>query len=55
MLAAEAVFDLMAGDATGKEPASYAEKIESSWLWSELYKVRNIRPAFTKGLWAGMS
>jgi len=55
MLAAEAVFDLMAGDATGKEPASYAEKIESSWLWSELYKVRNIRPAFKKGLWAGMS
>ena len=55
MLAAEAVFDLMAGDATGKEPASYAEKIETSWLWLELYKVRNIRPAFTKGLWAGMS
>ncbi len=55
MLAAEAVFDLMAGDATGKEPASYAERIESSWLWLELYKVRNIRPAFTKGLWAGMS
>ena len=55
MLAAEAVFDLMAADATGKEPASYAEKIESSWLWSELYKVRNIRPAFAKGLWAGMS
>ena len=55
MLAAEAVFDLMAGDTTGKEPASYAEKIESSWLWSELYKVRNIRPAFKKGLWAGMS
>ena len=55
MLAAEAVFDLMAGDATGKEPTSYGEKIESSWLWFELYKVRNIRPAFTKGLWAGMS
>ena len=54
MLAAEAVFELVSGDATGKEPASYAKKIESSWLWSELYKVRNIRPAFAKGLWAGM-
>ena len=54
MLAAEAVFDLMAGDATGKEPVSYSEKIETSWLWSELYRVRNIRPAFAKGLWAGM-
>ena len=44
----------MSGDATGKEPASYAKKIESSWLWSELYKVCNIRPAFSKGLWVGM-
>ena len=54
MLAAEAIFDLMAEDATGKEPTSYADKMEASWLWSELYKVRNIRPAFAKGLWYGM-
>ena len=55
MLAAEAVFDLLADEAaTSTEPTSYAEKIESSWLWAELYKVRNIRPAFAKGLWLGM-
>ena len=55
MLAAEAVFDLLNDEAaTATEPAEYAAKIESSWLWSELYKVRNIRPAFAKGLWMGM-
>ena len=55
MLAAEAVFDLLKDEAaTSTEPASYGEKIKSSWLWSELYKVRNIRPAFAKGLWMGM-
>ena len=55
MLAAEAVFDLLNDEAaTATEPVEYAAKIESSWLWSELYKVRNIRPAFAKGLWMGM-
>lgn len=56
MLAAEAVFEVVTQDevASGVEPASYADKIEGSWLWKELYKVRNIRPSFAKGLWAGM-
>ena len=54
MLAAEAVFDMLASATPAAEPKNYAEKIESSWLWAELYKVRNIRPAFAKGLWLGM-
>ena len=54
MLAAEAVFDMLASATPAAEPINYAEKIESSWLWAELYKVRNIRPAFAKGLWLGM-
>ena len=56
MLAAEAVFEVVTQDevVAGIEPASYADKIEGSWLWKELYKVRNIRPSFAKGLWAGM-
>ncbi|XDZ65640.1 electron transfer flavoprotein-ubiquinone oxidoreductase [Alphaproteobacteria bacterium LSUCC0684] len=53
MLAAEAVFEAIDGE--GLEPASYGEKIESSWLWDELYRVRNIRPAFSQGLWFGMA
>ncbi len=57
MLAADAVFDIVsADDAAGAvEPVSYAEKIEQSWLWKELHKVRNIRPSFNKGMWAGMA
>ena len=57
MLAADAVFDVVTAQDTqnGVEPVSYAEKIESSWLWKELYKVRNIRPSFNKGMWAGMA
>ena len=39
----------------GHEPASYADKLQKSWLWSELYKVRNIRPGFAKGLWLGLT
>ena len=54
MLAAEAVFEVLASASPAAEPESYAEKIEASWLWGELYKVRNIRPAFAKGLWLGM-
>ena len=54
MLAAEAVFEVLASASPAVEPASYAEKVEASWLWTELYKVRNIRPAFAKGLWLGM-
>jgi len=52
MLAAEAVFDAISQDIL--EPVSYQEKIEKSWLWKELYKVRNIRPSFNKGFVAGM-
>ena len=55
MLAAEAIFDQLMSDMPAGEASSYGGKIESSWLWNELYRVRNIRPAFTKGLWAGMS
>ena len=53
MLAAEAVFEAL--DSAGAEPVAYAEKMEKSWLWDELYRVRNIRPGFNKGLWLGMA
>jgi len=53
MLAAEAVFETL--DTDSREPLSYGEKIEASWLWDELYRVRNIRPAFSQGLWFGMA
>ena len=55
MLAADAVFDAIADDAVGVEPVSYGEKIKESWLWTELHRVRNIRPSFSRGLWLGMA
>ena len=56
MLAAEAVFDVVSAEsASGAEPAAYGDKMTKSWLWDELYKVRNIRPAFNKGFLFGMA
>mgnify|MGYP001348383280 FL=1 len=55
MVAAEAIFDSLDAMAPGHEPASYGEKLQDSWLWTELYKVRNIRPGFSRGLWFGMA
>ena len=43
--------------ATGGEDAAletYPESIKASWIWDELYRVRNVRPAFHKGMWAGL-
>ena len=55
MVAAEAIFESLNAMAPGHEPASYGDKLQDSWLWAELYKVRNIRPGFSKGLWFGMA
>ncbi len=50
MLAAEA----LAEQIEAQECTSYTEKYKSSWLHEELYKVRNIKPGFHKGLWVGL-
>ena len=55
MVAAEAVFEHLAKDNAGSEATEYAEQIKKSWLWDELYKVRNIRPAFKWGLWGALA
>ncbi|MCX7142447.1 MAG: electron transfer flavoprotein-ubiquinone oxidoreductase, partial [Proteobacteria bacterium] len=54
MTAAEAVYDALAQEGT-KEVTSYPEKIRSTWIWDELYRVRNVRPAFRWGLWGGLA
>jgi len=53
MVAAEAVFEALAGDAV--EATAYPERLRASWLWDELRRVRNIRPGFRWGLWAGLA
>ena len=57
MVAAEAVFGLLAVEYDEENPGpaleaiAYPEELRKTWLWSELHRVRNIRPAFQKGLW----
>jgi electron-transferring-flavoprotein dehydrogenase len=54
MLAAEAVFEMLGREDGRGEATSYRAKLEASWLWDELKAVRNLRPAFRRGLWAGL-
>ncbi|PWC74397.1 electron transfer flavoprotein-ubiquinone oxidoreductase [Azospirillum sp. TSH64] len=55
MVAAEAVFDHLTGGGDGREVTEYQARLRKSWVWDELYRVRNIRPGFRKGLWAGLA
>jgi electron-transferring-flavoprotein dehydrogenase len=54
MVAAEAVFDHLGAGKTGPV-ADYRERLSETWVWRELKKVRNIRPAFKFGLLAGIA
>ncbi|KAJ8271872.1 hypothetical protein COCON_G00107310 [Conger conger] len=61
MLAAEAIFRKIADENTQSETAGihvpdYEDDLKKSWVWNELYSVRNIRPAFHSyfGLYGGM-
>ncbi|HEY5609157.1 MAG TPA: electron transfer flavoprotein-ubiquinone oxidoreductase [Alphaproteobacteria bacterium] len=54
MVAAEAVFAHLTGNAQGPVE-TYPPALARSWVWPELKAVRNIRPAFRHGLWAGLA
>ncbi|MBF0393355.1 MAG: electron transfer flavoprotein-ubiquinone oxidoreductase [Alphaproteobacteria bacterium] len=54
MLAAEAAFAALDQPA-GFEAVAYQDSLRQSWVWDELNTVRNIRPAFRWGLWAGIA
>ncbi len=54
--AAEALFAHLSQEVQGgREVDTYRERLEASWLWDELYTVRNIRPSFRWGLWGGIA
>ncbi len=54
--AAEALFAHLSQEGQGgREVGTYRERLEASWLWDELYTVRNIRPSFRWGLWGGIA
>nr|WP_294865836.1 electron transfer flavoprotein-ubiquinone oxidoreductase [uncultured Pseudogulbenkiania sp.] len=56
MLAAEAIVEALATAQEGQplEATAYTATFKQSWLYDELYRVRNIRPAFRWGLWPAM-
>lgn len=49
MVAAEAIFSLI-NENKEDECRAYPAALKQSWLWDDLYRVRNIRPAFHWGL-----
>jgi electron-transferring-flavoprotein dehydrogenase len=51
MVAAEAIFRRLSGESD----AGVRRALEQSWVWEELRRVRNIRPSFRWGLWAGLA
>jgi electron-transferring-flavoprotein dehydrogenase len=56
MTAAEAVFELLrAENENGKEAVDYPHRLKNTWMWDELYRVRNIKPSFHWGLWPAMA
>lgn len=55
MLAAEAAFAAIVEDRAQDELHQYPQTLRSSWVWKDLDKVRNIKPALSKfGTWGGM-
>jgi len=55
MIAAKACIEhLQKSNAKGQEFDAYPQLIEKSWVYKQLYKVRNIRPGFRYGLLPGL-
>lgn len=49
MVAADSLFMLLQ-ETNDHQCSAYPNKLKQSWLWDDLYKARNIRPAFRWGL-----
>jgi len=55
MVAAEALAAYLQAHDPAPEVSAYPEKLKQSWLWQELYQVRNVRPAFRYGLYPALA
>src|SRR5690606_22795434 len=53
MVAAEAAFDALAGDAPPARLDAYSRDFEASWAYEELHRARNFRPSFARGMAVG--
>lgn len=54
MLAAESIQEALSQNRAGDTLEDFPHRIQQSWIYRELKKVRNIRPSFKKGLYAGL-
>ena len=55
LVCAEAVFAALAAEPPPPVVEAYPEALKASWVWDELYRVRNVRPSFHAGLWLGIA
>ncbi len=56
MLAAETIFEaLEKDDFTEKSLKTFKNKVDSSWLYEELYSVRNFHASFQQGRWLALA
>jgi len=55
MVAAEAAFEALKGGAEKPTLDAYPERLKATWLWDELYRVRNIRGSFRFGLFPALA
>lgn len=55
MIAASCIVDALQIDDTSNYLSDYESTLKASWVGQELCQVRNIRPSFHYGLWAGLA
>ena len=55
LLCAETVFAALTAEPPPLVVEAYPEALKASWVWDELYRVRNVRPSFHAGLWLGIA
>jgi electron-transferring-flavoprotein dehydrogenase len=53
MLGAEAAFAALGEGRAHDELAAYPEALRHSWVYEDLYKVRNVKPGLKWGMWLG--
>ncbi|HRW59455.1 MAG TPA: electron transfer flavoprotein-ubiquinone oxidoreductase [Defluviicoccus sp.] len=55
IICAEQMFAALTAEVPPDVVEAYPEALKNSWMWQELRTVRNIRPSFHSGLWAGIA
>ena len=54
MVCADAIFAALGEERPPALVNAYPEALQASWVWEELKAVRNVRPSFHWGMWAGL-